>query len=213
MAGKKSGSDNPWAEMNRLKLDDKEAKAPSPDSPRAATLKYQVVNSDEKLELPKEDSLEKTTALNVVAASKIEEELNKTNEEGKEVAENEEVVEYSEDELQGMSLKELQALAKDSDLDFKGLSKEELIEMILEETGATESDEEILLSEDEETDEESLEAEEIDGEMSLEEALAILGEDSETEEDFSETEFEEVEVEVQEGDVSFELDDNNAGSN
>lgn len=213
MAGKKSGSDNPWAEMNRLKLDDKEAKAPSPDSPRAATLKSQVVNSDEKLELPKEDSLEKTTALNVVAASKIEEELNKTNEEGKVVAENEEVVEYSEDELQGMSLKELQALAKDSDLDFKGLSKEELIEMILEETGATESDEEILLSEDEETDEESLEAEEIDGEMSLEEALAILGEDSETEEDFSETEFEEVEVEVQEGDVSFELDDNNAGSN
>jgi arsenate reductase-like glutaredoxin family protein len=213
MAGKKSGSDNPWAEMNRLKLDDKEAKAPSPDSPRAATLKSQVVNSDEKLELPKEDSLEKTTVLNVVAASKIEEELNKTNEEGKEVAENEEVVEYSEDELQGMSLKELQALAKDSDLDFKGLSKEELIEMILEETGATESDEEILLSEDEETDEESLEAEEIDGEMSLEEALAILGEDSETEEDFSETEFEEVEVEVQEGDVSFELDDNNAGSN
>lgn len=213
MAGKKSGSDNPWAEMNRLKLDDKEAKAPSPDSPRAATLKSQVVNSDEKLELPKEDSLEKTTALNVVAASKIEEELNKTNEEGKEVAENEEVVEYSEDELQGMSLKELQALAKDSDLDFKGLSKEELIEMILEETGATESDEEILLSEDEETDEESLEAEEIDGEMSLEEALALLGEDSETEDDFSETEFEEVEVEVQEGDVSFELDDNNAGSN
>jgi len=120
------------------------------------------------LELPKEDSLEKTTALNVVVASKIEEELNKTNEEGKEVAENEEVVEYSEDELQVMSLKELQALAKDSDLDFKGLSKEELIEMILEETGATESDEEILLSEDEETDEESLEAEEIDGEMSLE---------------------------------------------
>jgi len=213
MAGKKSGSDNPWAEMNRLKLDGKEAKAPSPDSPRAATLKSQVVNSDEKLELPKEDSLEKTTALNVVGASKIEEELNKTNEEGKEVAENEEVVEYSEDELQVMSLKELQALAKDSDLDFKGLSKEELIEMILEETGATESDEEILLSEDEETDEESLEAEEIDGEMSLEEALAILGEDSETEEDFSETEFEEVEVEVQEGDVSFELDDNNAGSN
>lgn len=213
MAGKKSGSDNPWAEMNRLKLDDKEAKAPSPDSPRAATLKSQVVNSDETLELPKEDSLEKTTALNVVGASKIEEELNKTNEEGKEVAENEEVVEYSEDELQGMSLKELQALAKDSDLDFKGLSKEELIEMILEETGASESDEEILLSEDEETDEESLEAEEIDGEMSLEEALAILGEDSETEEDFSETEFEEVEVEVQEGDVSFELDDNNAGSN
>ena len=213
MAGKKSGSDNPWAEMNRLKLDDKEAKAPSPDSPRAATLKSQVVNSDETLELPKEDSLEKTTALNVVGASKIEEELNKTNEEGKEVAENEEVVEYSEDELQGMSLKELQALAKDSDLDFKGLSKEELIEMILEETGDSESDEEILLSEDEETDEESLEAEEIDGEMSLEEALAILGEDSETEEDFSETEFEEVEVEVQEGDVSFELDDNNAGSN
>lgn len=213
MAGKKSGSDNPWAEMNRLKLDDKEAKAPSPDSPRAATLKSQVVNSDETLELPKEDSLEKTTALNVVGASKIEEELNKTNEEGKEVAENEEVVEYSEDELQRMSLKELQALAKDSDLDFKGLSKEELIEMILEETGASESDEEILLSEDEETDEESLEAEEIDGEMSLEEALAILGEDSETEEDFSETEFEEVEVEVQEGDVSFELDDNNAGSN
>ena len=213
MAGKKSGSDNPWAEMNRLKLDDKEAKAPSPDSPRAATLKSQVVNSDETLELPKEDSLEKTTALNVVGASKIEEELNKTNEEGKEVAENEEVVEYSEDELQGMSLKELQALAKDSDLDFKGLSKEELIEMILEETGDSESDEEILLSEDEETDGESLEAEEIDGEMSLEEALAILGEDSETEEDFSETEFEEVEVEVQEGDVSFELDDNNAGSN
>ena len=45
--------------------------------------------------------------------------------------------------------------------------------------------------------------------MSLEEALALLGEDSETEDDFSDVEFEEVETEVVEGDVSFELDDNN----
>jgi hypothetical protein len=44
--------------------------------------------------------------------------------------------------------------------------------------------------------------------MSLEEALAILGEDSETEEDFSDVEFEEIETEVVEGEVSFELDNN-----
>jgi hypothetical protein len=181
------------------------------------------VNSDEKVELPKEDSIGKTSVLNVVGAAKIEESLTKTNEEGEEVAEevavevaeNEEVVEYSVDDLQGMSLKELQALAKDSDIDFKGLSKAELIEIIIEEFGTTEEVEEIFLSEDEEVteEEEVFEAEEIDGEMSLEEALALLGEDSETEDDFSDIEFEEVEVEVQEGDVSVELDDNNSGSN
>ena len=48
--------------------------------------------------------------------------------------------------------------------------------------------------------------------MSLEEALALLGEDSETEEDFSDVEFEEVETEVVEGDASFELDDNNSNN-
>jgi hypothetical protein len=111
-----------------------------------------------------------------------------------------------------MSLKELQALAKESGVEFKGLSKEELIDALIVEIGITEESEEelVLLEEDEESDEEELEAEEIDGEMSLEEAMALLGEDSETEEDFEETEFEEVEVEVQEGDASFELDDNNS---
>lgn len=204
MAGKKSGSDNPWAEMSRLKLDSKEAKAPAPDSPRAASIKEQT--PQEVVEVVKA-----TTAASVVEGKLIQESP-KDEVEEEIMAENEEVVEYSADELQEMSLKELQALAKESGVEFKGLSKEELIDALIVEIGITEESEEelVLLEEDEASDEEELEAEEIDGEMSLEEALALLGEDSETEEDFEETEFEEVEVEVQEGDASFELDDNNS---
>jgi hypothetical protein len=111
-----------------------------------------------------------------------------------------------------MSLKALQEIARDNGIDVKNLSKEEIIaalagedvNLIVEDSEEeTEDEEEILLE-----DEESLEAEEIDGEMSLEEALAILGEDLETEEDFSDVEFEEIETEVVEGEVSFELDNN-----
>jgi hypothetical protein len=204
MAGKKSGSDNPWAEMSRLKLDSKEGKAPAPDSPRAASIKEQTPQEDV-------ERVKATTASSVVEGKLIQE---SPKDEVKEeiMAENEEVVEYAADELQEMSLKELQALAKESGVEFKGLTKEELIDALIVEIGITEESEEelVLLEEDEESDEEELEAEEIDGEMSLEEAMALLGEDSETEEDFEETEFEEVEVEVQEGDASFELDDNNS---
>ena len=53
MAGKNSGSDkpwaasnNPWAEMSRLNLQNKEAKAPAPDSPRAASLKAEEAKAD-----------------------------------------------------------------------------------------------------------------------------------------------------------------------
>jgi hypothetical protein len=209
MAGKKSGSDNPWAEMSRLNLNDKEAKAPAPDSPRAATIKSDAAKEEVKPPAAKEEIVEKTTVASGAVATKIEEVLD-TEEEGEEVAEIEEVVEYSADELEEMSLKELQAIAKESGVDFKGLSKEELIDAIIEETGSVEEEEEILLEDVEESDEEELEEEEIDGEMSLEEAMALLGEDSETEEDFSDVEFEEVEEVVQEGDASFELDDNNS---
>jgi len=209
MAGKKSGSDNPWAEMSRLNLNDKEAKAPAPHSPRAATIKSDAAKEEVKPPAAKEEIVEKTTVASGAVATKIEEVLD-TEEEGEEVAEIEEVVEYSADELEEMSLKELQAIAKESGVDFKGLSKEELIDAIIEETGSVEEEEEILLEDVEESDEEELEEEEIDGEMSLEEAMALLGEDSETEEDFSDVEFEEVEEVVQEGDASFELDDNNS---
>jgi hypothetical protein len=111
-----------------------------------------------------------------------------------------------------MSLKDLQDIARDNGIDPRNLSKEDLIDAIAgEEVALTEEnvedEEEILLE-----DEESLEADEIDGEMSLEEALKILGEDSETEEDFSDAEFEEIETEVLEGDASFEFDDNNSNN-
>ena len=105
-------------------------------------------------------------------------------------------VEYSLEELQGMSLKELQGIAKEAGIDTKGLSKEELLDAITEELGITEQGEEAFLS-----DEEGVEGEEIDGEMSMEEAMALLGEDSSTEDDFSDVEFEEVEEEVVEGEV------------
>lgn len=183
MAGKNSGSDNPWAEMSRLKLDSKEAKPPSPNFPGVTPAKQESLQKKEVIEV-------KTTT----AAS---------------------AGEYSTDKLQEMSLKELQALAKESGVDFKGLSKEELINALNVENGIIEEDEEveeILLEDEEESDNEELEAEEIDGEMSLEEALALLGEDSETEDDFEDVEFEEVVVEVQEGDASFEFDDNNSNS-
>jgi len=195
MAGKKSGSDNPWAEMSRLKLDSKEAKAPAPDSPRAASIKEQT--PQEVVEVVK------TTTAAPAVEGKLIQKSPKDEVEEEIMAENEEVVEYSAEQLQEMSLKELRALAKESGVEFKGLSKEELIDALIVEIGITEESEEelVLLEEDEESDEEELEAEEIDGEMSLEEALALLGEDSETEEDFEDVDFEEVEVEVLEGEV------------
>ncbi len=208
MAGKKSGSDNPWAEMSRLNLNDKEAKAPASDSPRAATIKSDALKEEAKSPAAKEEMVEKTAVMSGAVATKIEERALDTKGEGEELAENEEVVEYSADELQEMSLKELQAIAKENGVDFKGLSKEELIDAIIEENGTVEEEEEILLEDVEESDEEELEEEEIDGEMSLEEAMALLGEDSETEEDFSDVEFEEVEEVVQEGDVNFESGSN-----
>ena len=208
MAGKKSGSDNPWAEMSRLKLDSKEAKAPAPDSPRAASIKVEEAKETLKPEVSKKDDV----VTDEIEENEMAKDLGENEElETEEVEETEsEVVEYSEEQLQEMSLEELQTLAEESGIDFDGMSQEELIESLLSQEAALtveneEDEEEILLE-----DEEELEAEEIDGEMSLEEALALLGEDSETEEDFEETEFEEVEVEVQEGDASFELDDNNS---
>lgn len=190
MASKKSGSDSPWAEMNNLKLDNKEVKAPASETPRAATNKIeeapQDTNDDILLEEEaKEFDVEKNPSENEVTES--------------------EVIEYSEEQLQELSFDELQALAEEAGIDFEGMSQEELVESLLSQgdalTAENQEDEEEILLED---DEESLEAEEIDGEMSLEEAMALLGEDSETEDDFAEAEFEVVEEEVLEGDATFE---------
>lgn len=186
MAGKNSASDNPWAEMSRLNLSDKEAKAPAPESTRAATAKAEEVAGG---------NLAKGAAVSAAAATAADAAAD---------------TEYTEEDLQNLSLKELQALADEAGIDFKGLNKDDLISALLEDGSESlssdndEEEEEVELE-----DEEELETEEIDGEMSLEEALKLLGEDVETEEDFSDAEFEEVETEVQEGDANFELDDNN----
>ena len=182
MADKKSGSDNPWAEMSRLNLGNKEAKAPSPDVPQAAQPKGET-----NIAAPSA-----ATASGAALAAK-----------GNQPAEAD-TAEYTIDDLQEMSLKELQALAHEAGIDTKGMSKEELIDALAPEDVAltaenAEDEEEIVLE-----DEEELAAEEIDGEMTLEEAMALLGEDSETEEDFTEGEFEVIEEEVVEGDVNFE---------
>ena len=193
MAGKNSGSDkpwaansNPWAELSGLNLQNKVAKSPDPESARAATIREAVATSDENTSA--------STGAAVAAAATV--------------STSDEVVEYSVDELQEMSLNELQEIARENGIDPRNLSKEDLVDALAADDVAlteenAEDEVEILLE-----DEESLDAEEIDGEMSLEEALAILGEDSETEEDFAEGEFEEVETEVIEGDASFEFDDN-----
>lgn len=179
MAGKNSASDNPWAEMSRLNLTGKESKAPAPESTRAATAKAEEIAGG---------NLAKGAAAATAAGAAAD-------------------TEYTEEDLQNLSLKELQALADEAGIDFKGLSKDDLISALLDDgSGSLSSDDE---EEVELEDEEELETEEIDGEMSLEEALKLLGEDVETEEDFSDAEFEEVETEVQEGDANFELDDNN----
>ena len=190
MVDKKFTSDNPWAEMSGLHIGNKEAKAPSQPSPETS---HAPRTPEAKSEAPL------AASVGAAAAVKAQESADAATEE------------YTAEDLQEMSLKELQALAKESGIDSKGMSKDELIDALA-------SDEEALSADDEEAseeivleeDEESLEAEELDGEMSLEEALALLGEDSETEEDFAEGEFEVEEVEVQEGDVDFELDDNNS---
>lgn len=193
MAAKNSGpsnpwaaSNNPWAEMSRLNLDAKEAKAPAADSARAATLEAQDSKG--------------ANAASAGAAAAVSQAAN-----------GDEIVEYSVDELQEMSLKDLQEIARDAGIDTKGMSKDELIDALADSGVALtaenqEDEEEIVLGDDEE----DLESEEIDGEMSLEEALALLGEDSEDNSDFSDAEFEEVETEVLEGDADFELDDNNS---
>ena len=195
MASKNSGSDNPWAEMSKLKLDTKEAKAPTSQTPRAATNKIEEAPQDTNDDILLEEE-----------AKEIDMEKNPSENEATES----EVIEYSEEQLQELSLDELQALAEEAGIDFEGLSQEELVESLLSQgaalTAENQEDEEEILLED---DEESLEAEEIDGEMSLEEAMALLGEDSETEDDFAEAEFEVVEEEVLEGDASFEQPGNN----
>ena len=195
MASKNSGSDNPWAEMSKLKLDTKEAKAPTSQTPRAATNKIEEAPQDTNDDILLEEE-----------AKEIDMEKNPSENEATES----EVIEYSEEQLQELSLDELQALAEEAGIDFEGLSQEELVESLLSQgaalTAENQEDEEEILLED---DEESLEAEEIDGEMSLEEAMALLGEDSETEDDFAEAEFEVVEEEVLEGDATFEQPGNN----
>ena len=195
MASKNSGSDNPWAEMSKLKLDTKEAKAPASETPRAATNKIEEAPQDTNDDILLEEE-----------AKEIDMEKNPSENEATES----EVIEYSEEQLQELSLDELQALAEEAGIDFEGMSQEELVESLLSQgaalTAENQEDEEEILLED---DEESLEAEEIDGEMSLEEAMALLGEDSETEDDFAEAEFEVVEEEVLEGDASFEQPGNN----
>lgn len=184
MAGKNSASDNPWAEMARLNLPPKTSK----------------VSNDEQLNAQTNPSSSKAEVASVAAAATLTG--------GTAAADAPDETSYSVDELQELSLKELQKIAEENGIDAADMSKEDLIAALAgEEVALTaenaEDEEEILLE-----DEESLDAEEIDGEMSLEEALAILGEDSETEEDFAEGEFEEVETEVIEGDASFEFDDN-----
>lgn len=195
MASKNSGSDNPWAEMSKLKLDTKEAKAPASQTPRAATNKIEEAPQDTNDDILLEEE-----------AKEIDMEKNPSENEATES----EVIEYSEEQLQELSLDELQALAEEAGIDFEGMSEEELVESLLSQgaalTAENQEDEEEILLED---DEESLEAEEIDGEMSLEEAMALLGEDSETEDDFAEAEFEVVEEEVLEGDATFEQPGNN----
>ena len=190
MPSKNSGSDNPWAEMSKLKLDTKEAKAPASETPRAATNKIEEAPQDTNDDILLEEE-----------AKEIDMEKNPSENEATES----EVIEYSEEQLQELSLDELQALAEEAGIDFEGMSQEELVESLLSQgaalTAENQEDEEEILLED---DEESLEAEEIDGEMSLEEAMALLGEDSETEDDFAEAEFEVVEEEVLEGDATFE---------
>jgi len=195
MPSKNSGSDNPWAEMSKLKLDTKEAKAPASETPRAATNKIEEAPQDTNDDILLEEE-----------AKEIDMEKNPSENEATES----EVIEYSEEQLQELSLDELQALAEEAGIDFEGMSQEELVESLLSQgaalTAENQEDEEEILLED---DEESLEAEEIDGEMSLEEAMALLGEDSETEDDFAEAEFEVVEEEVLEGDATFEQPGNN----
>lgn len=195
MASKNSGSDNPWAEMSKLKLDTKEAKAPVSETSRAATNKIEEAPQDTNDDILLEEE-----------AKEIDMEKNPSENEATES----EVIEYSEEQLQELSLDELQALAEEAGIDFEGMSEEELVESLLSQgaalTAENQEDEEEILLED---DEESLEAEEIDGEMSLEEAMALLGEDSETEDDFAEAEFEVVEEEVLEGDATFEQPGNN----
>lgn len=195
MASKNSGSDNPWAEMSKLRLDTKEAKAPVSETSRAATNKIEEAPQDTNDDILLEEE-----------AKEIDMEKNPSENEATES----EVIEYSEEQLQELSLDELQALAEEAGIDFEGMSQEELVESLLSQgaalTAENQEDEEEILLED---DEESLEAEEIDGEMSLEEAMALLGEDSETEDDFAEAEFEVVEEEVLEGDATFEQPGNN----
>ena len=103
--------------------------------------------------------------------------------------------EYTLDELQEMSLKDLQAIAKEAGVDFKGLSKDDLIDALAEETNVVADD----------SDDADLELDEIDGELTLEQALALLGDDSDTEDDFSDQELEVVEEEVLDGEVEEKL--------
>jgi hypothetical protein len=197
MGGKKSGSDNPWAEMSRLKLQDKESKSPAPDSPRSATIKSEAASKEVNQGALKEEIIEKSPATTGAVATTREKAILENEKKGEQVVKNEEVIAYSADELGEMSLEDLQSLAEENGIASKGLSKEELVEALFEKLGISEEMEEEILLEDEE----EIEEEVIGGEMSLEEAFALLGEDGETEEDLEEIEFEEVEEEVLEGEV------------
>ena len=178
MAGK--SSDNPWAEMSRLNLESKEAKAPDPDSSRAMTAKAQEVVAAAAAKAQAADKADSDTGADLTA-----------------------------DDLQAMSLKELQDLADEAGIDTEGLSKEDLIDALTSDevalTAENQDDEEEILQDD--SDE--LDTEDVDGEMTLEEALKLLGEDSDTGEDFSDAEFEVVEEDVQDGEVDNQTSNSN----
>jgi hypothetical protein len=195
MSPKKPTSDSPWGEMRNLNVRDSSSKREDSQ----IDVKPPLQSKDEGAELKITHTKE---AVGAFATGRVLDESKQPGNMESEkkvdtVSVNEEEVEYSEEDLQGMSLKDLQSLAEENGIASKGLSKEELVEALFEKLGISEEMEEEILLEDEE----EIEEEVIGGEMSLEEAFALLGEDGETEEDLEEIEFEEVEEEVLEGEV------------
>ena len=92
MAGK--NSDNPWAEMSRLNLDSKEAKAPAPDSARAATVDAENAGATKAPSPAAPASAAAAASPETVSEEVVE-------------------VELSADQLQEMSIDELQELAQE----------------------------------------------------------------------------------------------------
>ena len=109
MVDKKFTSDNPWAEMSGLHIGNKEAKAPSQPSPETS---HAPRTPEAKSEAPL------AASVGAAAAVKAQESADAATEE------------YTAEDLQEMSLKELQALAKESGIDSKGMSKDELIDAL-----------------------------------------------------------------------------------